>query len=101
MIRGSSVTNNSLETSTVSHSMAVASSPVVVNSSSLASNMSSVATMATKRKLIDESEAKADVKKVMTETIFRVELLYDGVYVKWGPKKNYNHVYAGGTFLRK
>ena len=81
MIRGSSVTNNSLETSTVSHSMAVASSPVVVNSSSLASNMSSVATMATKRKLIDESEAKADVKKVMTETIFRVELLYDGVYV--------------------
>ena len=40
--------------------------------------------MATKRKLMngDEGEAKADVKKVMTETIFWVELLYDGVYVK-------------------
>ena len=86
MIRGSSVTNNSLENSNVSHSMTMASSPIVVNSmpSTLAgSNMSSAATMvATKRKLIDESEAKADVKKVMTETIFRVELLYDGVYVK-------------------
>ena len=70
MIRGSSVTNNSLETSTVSHhSMAVGTSPVlgaIGNSSSLASNIMSSATMATKRKLMngDEGEAKADVKKV-------------------------------------
>ena len=76
MIRGSSVTNNSLETSTVSHhSMAVGTSLVlgaIVNSSSLAGSNMSSATMATKRKLMngDEGEAKADVKKVMTRMIF-------------------------------